>query len=186
MAATCFREIDANDKWYSASMTGYGIATPTTPTIIRAATDWELAGSWDGTPVATTVPFLNLDGYKRILIICRNIVLAASGVRRFEVSHDNGGSWHTTSGDYVSIGDDGQENAGTSLGVHDTATASARSGYALIDNWNTTGLKPIVISRASINRSGLLTPAFAMNALRISGTGGGNVNSGTIRIYGKR
>lgn len=131
--------------------------------------------------------FINLSVYNEILVIVDGITRSVSGLTSLRVSTDNGGSFLATSGDYVDISIAGVEANATLIAFHTTNATAARSGRVLIRLFNTTS---VVKLAESWDANNFFIPATsapgALNAVQVfSGAAGGNLNAGTIYVYGR-
>lgn len=152
-------------------------------TAVRDIVEWGWISEQHFTTALSEVIFTNLDEYSELLIIARAVTKSVSSILNMTVSSDNGSSFYTTSGDYVSIPATGIETNGTSLALHNTNATAARSAVAKIMGFNIAEVKPVQTLTATASQC-LITQMVAMNAIRIFPTSG-NLNSGTIYLLGR-
>lgn len=129
------------------------------------------------------IDFIGLASFNELLIVCRNLTNGTSGVRQVQVSVDNGSSFYTASGDYVTITTAGVEAASTALAFHATAATAARSLVAQLSN--TKGTEKFCQYNGTLPQSLFVASASDINAIRVSNSGGGNMTGGTVRVYGR-
>lgn len=146
---------------------------------------WERVATWTySTPVAN-VDFTSLGDYTELLIIIRTLAKTVSGLISLQVSSDNGSSWYTTSGDYVTISSVGVEGSATRIDLHATNATAVRGAIVRISGFNIAQYKPVHTPTAT-NDAGYIAQAVAMNAVRILPSGGGNfTTSGSIDVFGR-
>lgn len=136
----------------------------------------------DGTKA--TVDFTGFANFNELLIIARGLTGSASGVRVIQASVDNGSTWFTSSGDYVSVDSSGVAANTTAIVPHSTASASARSFICHIHN--TKGpAKAVINYNATYVQTLFVASSSDLNALRFLLNVAGNITGGTIRIYGR-
>ena len=102
---------------------------------------WTLISSWAYTSLVPNVDFNGLAGWSDIRVLLRGVTMAGSGQRSLRVSIDNGASFLSTSGDYVYIDSAGAESLLTTLNMHATASAAARSAEMEICGFNLASFK---------------------------------------------
>lgn len=127
--------------------------------------------------------FINLSTYSEILVILRDVTQSASGILSLRVSTDNGSTFLTASGDYVDIAAAGTEADGTRLSFHSTSTTAARSGGIILRGFDLTTMKSG--SNLNITDFFVIPTTTALNAVRVFGSAGGNLNAGTVYVYGR-
>lgn len=141
---------------------------------------WRLVETWTWSANVTEVDFAGI-GDDEIMVQVRGLTLSVAGTRNMRVSTDNGATFLSTSGDYLSVNGDGTETALTSLAMHNTDSALARSGVAL--GFGFQSANPLALG---INRTATwLLPAGPINAIRVYPSSGGNITAGTIRVFGR-
>lgn len=147
------------------------------------SSSWELAGQQTAAGAAN-YDFTGLGSYTEILILTVAVTRSISGVTSVQVSSDNGSTFHTTSGDYVLQTGGGADVNQTLFPLMVSNTTSARTAMGIIYGFNKANIKPVdLITRGE---SDYITPAFAMNAIRVLNSTGGTLNAGTIYVYGRR
>jgi hypothetical protein len=146
---------------------------------------WVLVTSWTySTPVAQ-VDFTGLAAYSDVRVLIRNVTLSGAGVRSLRVSTDNGSTFLSSTADYLGVAGDGTESGGAGIGLHITASASARSGELEICGFNLTS--PKVAQRLSRTdaRCVVLPSASAFNAVRIYDSSAFNLSGGNIYLFAR-
>lgn len=158
---------------------------------------WALAGAgWTVTGVydqavdgnQTSVAFTGLAGKTDILIICRLLTLASSGVAVLRVSTNNGLSFFSSSGDYVNIASTtGIEANATDLGMWATSATAARSGNACIVGANV--LAPRLLHTDNPNNGRptffVADDANDIDAVQVIPSAGGNITGGKIYCFAR-
>lgn len=129
------------------------------------------------------IDFVGLGSYNELLVICRGLVSANSGVRQVQVSTNNGSSFDTTAASYLLRAVAGTEaNAATpAVGYHGTNATAARNVTVHIKN-----LKGATKEATSL--AGEITyvgSSSDINAIRVNNHTGGNITAGTVRVYGR-
>lgn len=153
---------------------------------------WALAGtSWAATGVydqavdgaQANVSFLDLAGKTDIMVIMAATTLSVSGQEQLQVSTNNGSTWFTTSGDYISIDSAGVTTNTPGSRFVDTNHTAARHSTQIIWGANVTGIpKPMdLVPRGSGGKLvHFIASTSPINAVRVNGSNGGNVNGGKI------
>lgn len=145
---------------------------------------WGLIGSV--TASGASHDFADLSGYRELLIVMSLVTCDNNSIRQVLVSTDNGGSFSTTSGDYVVLSGAGAVTNVTYLGFDTGNDTIAHSGWMMISLFNTVYPKPVTCAVPQSNlTSQLVTPATACNAIRIRPSGGNNFNGGTFYVFGR-
>lgn len=150
-----------------------------------AGTGWAITGTYDQAVDGNqaNVSFVGLAGKTEIMIILAATTLSISGQEQVQVSTDNGSTWFTTSGDYVSLDSAGASTNVPGARIVDTAHTAARRGSIIILGANITG-PPKVMDIQGRGSNGKLAHFIAsgspINAVRVNGSGGGNINGGKI------
>lgn len=153
-----------------------------------AGTNHTSTGIWDQSVDGSlaSVEFDNLDNYSEIQVILAGVSASASGVRRMEVSDDNGSSFFTTSGDYNFVSSAGAPTDDTLITLIDAASAAARWAAFTIFQWNQARLKycqntlSTTFTRQFIKNNA----AVALNSIRVYNDSG-TLNGGVIYCYGR-
>lgn len=147
---------------------------------------WELADSWTYSVDVANVDFTGLSGYSEIRVNIVDVTLSVSGIRQVLVSTDNGSTFLNTSGDYRQTDPAGSTTNAAGVGVHATASTLARSGQLVIVGFNTaTANKPFDRATRTDSTTGHVVTATALDALRVIGSGGGNLTGGSIYVWGR-
>jgi hypothetical protein len=124
--------------------------------------------------------FTNLGGYREIMMVVEASTASTNNARIIRTSEDNGSTFLDTSGNYISITENGVPTNLDSIITTDS-NGSARTFYLRIPLWNVAGpIKPIHSHKAEtrfINRTA------AQNAIRLSSISA-NPNGGTIYLLG--
>lgn len=146
-------------------------------------------GSWSHIATRTCTgnaqeDFTDLGSYTEILVVCQAIVKSVSGVTSVRVSTDNGSTFLSSSGDYHNMTTGGVATT-TFLFIftHTTNATAARTSSCLIKNFN--GSTPKYAFTTAASSEWFIPSTTSFNAIRVLGNGGGNLNTGTIYIYGR-
>jgi hypothetical protein len=158
---------------------------------------WALAGSGqtatgvydfavDG--AKANIDFTGLGSFNELMILARGLSWSVSGARVVHVSVNNGSTFYSASGDYVTLDNTGTETNTTVMGIHSTNSASARSLFSHIlnlkgpakmaSNFSNTSYPPAL-------RIMFVASSSDINAIRVTSTGGGNSGAGTVRVYAR-
>lgn len=131
---------------------------------------------------AANYDFTGLSSYKEFLVIISAVTRSVSGLTSLRVSIDNGATYLSTSGDYVEIAATGTSTNGVLIPFYNSNATAARSGYIYIQP-NGTTLK-LAFNLPTDNFT--IPTTSVINAIRVySGAAGGNLNAGTIYVYGR-
>lgn len=144
---------------------------------------WKLVGSWTFSSNVPTVDFTGLDGYNEILVVMRGITTSSSAFRAVWVSVDGGGTFYTSSGDYITVDAAGVEANTTSAGSHGTSTTLARTTVVQITNAASTVTMKRCYSNGFLDRL-FVASASPINAIRAGATAG-NMTAGTIQVFAR-
>lgn len=140
--------------------------------------------SWTWSTNVTSVNFTNLD-YDDVLFFGRGLTASASLIRILRASTNNGSSFFSASGDYISWGTNGLTNNDSNIGFHDTANAAARTLYVYINGLKTVGPASTVVN-TSATRMAFVADLFnPVNALQLLLNGAGNITGGTVALFGR-
>lgn len=151
----------------------------------RVGNDWKLAGSWTFSINVTEVDFTGLAGYNELMVIARGITVASSGQRQLLVSTDNGSTYRSTSGDYITTTTAGVESNAGSAAFHITASALARSGILRIPQAGLSGVPKSIENPVSAAPILFIQSTLPINALRINNSAAGNLTAGSIYVMGR-
>lgn len=166
---------------------GYPIPGPRGATGATGATgasaSWTLISNTTAAGAAQ-YDFTGLAGYQEILVLIDGVTRSVSGITSLRVSIDNGANFLTASGDYITVAAVGTESNQVLIPFHNTSATAARSGIIHINLFSSTDVK--VATNYNIPDSYFIPTANALNAIRVySGAAGGNLNAGTILVYGR-
>jgi hypothetical protein len=148
-----------------------------------AAGAWTTVGSWTWSAIVPQVDFTGLGGFSELLVIGRGITASVSGTRMVQVSVNNGSTFYSSSGDYITIDAAGNENSGIGF-AHSTSSTGARSitvhivntkgALKLADMHNNTGIRSLFVGSPS-----------DINAIRVSNSTGGNFTAGSVILLAR-
>lgn len=133
---------------------------------------------------ASNYNFTDLGDYSEIMVYIHGITASASISRLLRVSDDNGATFYSTSGDYISATTAGIDANNTSVAFHGTSSASARSGRISIEGFNINGC-PKIAQSSQPNPIALINVTTPLNAVQVVVTGA-TMNAGTIYVFGRR
>jgi hypothetical protein len=163
------------------------------PLSIGSSTAWVLIdqngmpttdpATWTWSTNVTEVDVTGLGNYNELLVIAQGITSSTSQQRSIRVSTDNGATFHSTVGDYISITDAGVASNSTIIGVHDGNSTAARTLVTHIRN-----LKgPVKSSFSNYNPGHLLFVGSPddISAIRFSMITSGNLTGGTLHVYAR-
>lgn len=126
--------------------------------------------------------FTNLSSYGQLIVLCVDITKSVAGVLACRVSTDNGATFLSGGSDYTNFNTVGNRANQDYIEIHATVATAARSGQVNLWGFNQAG-KTAVLTNSS-NANWYVNNTTAKNALRIFGQAGGNLNTGTIYVYG--
>ncbi len=130
--------------------------------------------------------FTNLSAYSEIFVIARSITKATTGLTSVRVSTDNGSTFLTASGDYESVAGTGITTVNTLISTHITNATAARTSFARIVNFNNGSAPKYAFAQVAGSLPEWVIPTTtALNAIRVFGSGGGNLTGGTIYVFGR-
>lgn len=146
------------------------------------------SATWTYSVNVANVDVIGLAGFRDLLIIGRGLVSSVSGNRGIQCSVDNGSSFYSASGDYVSATEAGVEANASAILTHDTAATAARSLFGLISGANVTGTPKLGIGpgTAANSRRLFVASLSPINAIRLVPGGGGNLTAGSLYVLGRR
>lgn len=151
------------------------------------AAPWELIDTITLSGAAAH-PVTGLAGYSSISVVFKDVTFGTSSGTQVRVSTDNGSTYLSTSGDYITInGGGGQANDTRLLPYTGAHTSSVRGGVLDIEGWNLTSPKwsrAVFFSVDAIYLR-LIPVASALNALEISSSLGPDFNGGTAWVLGR-
>jgi hypothetical protein len=148
-----------------------------------AGNNWTAVGLWDAAVdgAESTVDFVDLPADCPLLFLADNVNTSVGGVIAVRVSTNNGVSFHSTSGNYVTLADNGGRSNADAYAV-ESAGAGVRTAQVFIDNVPDAP-KPISIDNRNI-KSWFVANTSDINAVRFFCTGGGStLNAGKIYCF---
>lgn len=143
-------------------------------------------GTWDFVSNVANVDFTSLS-CNHLMVIARGLTASASGFRVLQVSTDNGSTFRSTSGDYISISNLGAEVNQVGIGFHTSAASTGISGIIEIPNIGLSGVqKELFVKNIAQGTTNLFVQSTSpINAIRIASVGStGNLTAGSIRVLG--
>ena len=147
---------------------------------------WALVNSWTYAVPVANVDFTGLSAYSDVRVMLRNVTLSGSAQRAMRVSIDNGATFLSTASDYIFVGSDGAKVTATSINLHATASALARTCEIEINGFNLTSPKVSQLQTRTDLRTVVLPTASALSAIRIlDSTAALNLTGGNIYVYGR-
>lgn len=183
----------SNSAVYRAGGTDVAVADGGTGASTAAAArtalglDWEVAASWTYSTGVATIDFTGLGEYRELAIVGKAITLAASGLRFFFVSTDNGSSWISGASLYTYVDVNGGETDLSFGHTHFTASSAARSfAFRIAPFGSATGRKSVIGGVP-----GIIETTAALNAIRFSAIQGDystptSFTAGSIVIWGRK
>ena len=153
-------------KWVLVDTNGVETSSPT----------WTYSGN------VATVDVKGLTDYDDLLIVCDQVSADVSGSRAIQVSTDNGASFYSTSGNYVSINSSGVRTATTDIARHITFATAARDFVALIAGAGTSAPLKRALATDREERTFVASP-LPINAIRFFNTTGGNLTGGSLYVF---
>jgi hypothetical protein len=138
--------------------------------------------TWSYSAPVASVDVKNLTDYSDILIVVNQVTADVSGSRAIQVSVDNGVSFYSASGDYVSLSTSGVRTNTTDIARHITFTTAARDVLAFIPGAGTSAPIKRAQSIDGENRSFVASP-LPINAIRLINSTGGNLTGGSFSVY---
>ena len=146
-----------------------------------------LAASWTHSSDVAAIDFPNLGGYRDLVVVGKQLTLAASGIRFFFVSADNLATTISGAGLYTYVDVNGGETDLSFGTPHFTASASARSFAFSITPVGVGGGR----KRLAGTVPGIVETNAALNAIRFSAIESDystptTFTGGSIAIWGTR
>lgn len=139
--------------------------------------------TWTWSTNVAQVDVIGLARFNQLLIIARGVSASSSGVKLVRVSVDNGSTFYSSSGDYVSVDQNGVETATTAFAGHSTNTTSARS--IVMNLPNTRGAaKACFVDTASTTRQLFVASTSDINAIRFLNAAG-NLAAGSLYVMAR-
>ena len=128
--------------------------------------------------------YTSLGAYSEILVVTRGLTSSVNANKNIHVSVNNGASFYTAAGDYVTVSSQGVESAAGAIGTEGgTATTAARSSVTHILNSNANNRPKVARNQQMIDRM-FVASLSPINAIRVASSAG-NLTGGTITVYGK-
>lgn len=149
---------------------------------------WSLLGSWDhgvSGNTASPIDFTGLSGSRDILIIAQDVTLSVSGILGVQLSVNNGSSFFTTSGDYISLNDAGVSTNQDQIRMYSTAATAARSAHKLILACNLSGVPKVDTPNEASRRHQFRGSTSPVDAVRVLASAGGNLTGGKLYVLGR-
>jgi hypothetical protein len=135
--------------------------------------------------------FTDLGSYSEIRVLLVGVTTSSSAIRQLQVSTDNGSTWLTSSGDYVSVKSDGVEANVTAMAFHRSASTAARGSEFVVRGLGLAAPKVAARSNGDQDSSGtedramyVIPTTTAINAVRVNSSAG-TPNGGTIYLFGR-
>lgn len=126
--------------------------------------------------------FINLGGYSEIRVSIRLVTNSVGGLRSLRVSTDNGSTYLAASGDYIDFSTSGLEANVTLMVFHLNNSIAARTGEIIIEGCDLSDPKFV---NSTSGDTYVIPTASEINAVRVLGNAGGNLDAGTIYIFGR-
>jgi hypothetical protein len=153
---------------------------------VSGTTKWTLVTTTSPSAVST-VDVNGLASYNEVLIVARNLTATVSGVRRIQVSTDNGTSFDNTGANYLSVSSLGAESTAATpgIGFHGTNSTAARTLICHIKNLK--GAVKAATTNATLDTiNGLYVGSSSdITAIRVDNHTGGTISGGPIYIYAR-
>jgi hypothetical protein len=121
---------------------------PTAAAAAFGSDDFELISSVTPTAASTSVNFTSLDPFKKLLVICKDVELATTGIIRIRLNNDSNGDNYLYN--YFSTSANINAAFGTGFQATTTNTVSQTVRFLLIENCDKTGVKIATAGAARI------------------------------------
>lgn len=145
------------------------------------------SSTWTFSTNVAQVDITGLGSFNELLVIARGLSTSVAGVRRIQVSTDNGATFDTTAANYIGVADTGIESnaPGVSISNHTTNSGSARTLVSHIKNLK--GPVKYAYGNNTIGNSHNLYVGSIndIDAIRINNNTGGNITAGTIYVFAR-
>jgi len=174
------RNPTANTFEVSATVGGASINTTGTQSGTQSV---RKAATWTFSAAAASVSITGITDYSDLMFIARNLTSSGVGNRNIIASVNNGSSYYSASGDYVSTGNNGVESNAAAWAIHDTSSTGARSFSGFMPAAGVLGTPKWALgigSGANLNRY-LVASLDPVNAIQLS-SGSGNLTGGNIYV----
>lgn len=158
-----------------------GVTTPP-----PGAGPWVLTHTSSPSGVAQ-VDFTNLAGYSDIRVVLVGVTFGSGSACQLRVSTDNGATFLSASGDYVTVSGEGAIANATELRFYSTAATAARSSQLMIYGINVAAPKwaqGIFFTTDSVGFRYMPTTS-QINAVRVLNSSAVNFTGGTIYVFGR-
>lgn len=156
---------------------------PYTPAT-EGANVWQLLA--DNTLPASSSEWLSptFAGFSEIQVLMLSVTATVSGIRTCQVSTNGGASWVSAASSYNRIEASGAITASDAFNLHDTASAAARTSFAMLTLAPTgIGTTALIPARpAVIQVTGL---SAMVNRLRIFNRASGNLTGGRVLVLAR-
>lgn len=161
--------IGSTSKWVLVDTNGVETSSPT----------------WTHSTDVANVDVNGLTDYDDLLIVCNQVTASVSGSRAIQVSVNNGASFYSASGDYVTINSSGVRTATTDIARHITFATAARDFVALIAGAGTTAPLKRALATDREERTFVASP-LPINAIRFLNSAGGNLTGGSLYVFARK
>lgn len=145
---------------------------------------WELIDTVAISSPIANVDFTDLDGYTDVIVILRGIGQTSSGVLLTRVSTDNGATFYSASGNYITIDNVGVTANSTAASSHGSDTTAARWLVTRFTGINVSG-SPKECWSNSIGERLFVASTDPVNAIRVTCTGT-TMTGGSIVVVGRK
>lgn len=145
---------------------------------------WTLASTTTiGSPV-TEVDVTGLGTPTEIMVVLDAVTTSVSGQRQLLLSVDNGATFFTASGDYITTATNGTPSNATAIPVAGNASAGARTGGIQIFACDTAATAKRYTGNGSATLEGLFKgSASQIDAIRVTNSVASNLTGGTIYVF---
>lgn len=180
-----------NGNPYYVWFPSFGLNAPVIPPNPTAGLGWTTLYSNAAIANPTTNIDIDVTAYNDVLVTGRLITLAASGYRSVSVSVDGGATFYKTTGDYVTLTDQGVEANNFIALNHNTQTALGRSMGGMIQGLRVNGVPKLMINsdNTELNRLFVasLSPITHIRIAGISVSAGAliNMTGGQLYVLGR-
>jgi len=142
--------------------------------------------TWTYSTPVSSVNIVGLGGASDILVIAYGVAVSVSGAATVQVSTNGGSSYYSTSGDYVAVDAAGTAVNTIGASMWGTNSTAARYGQVILQGCNLSGT-PKSMAGATPSTTPLrffiADLANGIDAIRIVGSGGGNLTAGSLYVY---
>lgn len=143
--------------------------------------------TWTWSTNVTSVDVTGLAGYTDFMVIARGVSASVSSNRVIQASVNNGSSFYSAAGDYISVDETGVEANAAAFILHNTASTAVRTIIGYMPGAGVTGGVKFGLSVGSgANKSRMFVASTSpIDALRLTNGGGGNLTAGTLYVYAR-